>query len=311
MMELDDLVFVKKYQPKHVKDVIGDFTASILKYLDKPMAMPSFLFSSLIPGTGKTTLARAIINDLKCDKLILNSSKDRKIETVRETIGRFVMSESISQGTKKCVFLDEFDGMTKDAQNALRNMMEVYNDNCFFILTCNHVNKVEEAIKSRCMYIDFTKPSRPHIVKYLTKICQSEGISHDTKGINKLISIHYPSIRNMVKTLQEYSMSKKSITENTVSAYDEKYEVLYDAVKSCRIGEVRKKIIQGEVIPQEVNLWLFDRVFEDALAKKLKASAVGIAFKILAQNERDFRNGCNDKMIFITSMFDLAQVLKP
>ncbi len=123
-MNPENHIWTEKYRPKKVSEIVGDFKEKITQYLQDPKAIPNFLFYSKSPGTGKTTLAKCVINELGCDSLIINSSDDRKIETIREKVKEFAMAQTSKQGLKRCVFLDEFDGMTGIAQNALRNIME-------------------------------------------------------------------------------------------------------------------------------------------------------------------------------------------
>ena len=164
-------IWTEKYRPKKVSDMVGNFKDKILKYLEHPESLPHFLLHSKTPGTGKTTLAKAIINELRCDHIILNSSDDRKIDVIRDKVKEFAMTQSSVPGLRKCVFMDEFDGMLKASQEALRNLMETYASNVFFILTCNNINKVHDAIQSRCKSISFSYPSDDEVVLYLEDIC--------------------------------------------------------------------------------------------------------------------------------------------
>ena len=310
MTELDTLVFVKKYQPKSVKDVIGEFVPKVLKYMEKPLAMPNFLFESNSPGTGKTTLARAIINDLGCDKLILNSSKDRTLSVVREQISNFVSSESMTKGVKRCVFLDEFDGMPAQTQDSLRNVMETYDKNCFFILTCNSINKVIDPIRSRCIEISFKLPAKIEIAKYLKNICETENIKFDAEGIKKLIEVCYPSIRDMVKTLQDHAILEKPLTNESVVERDELFNDTWTTIKDKKLGTVRERIMKKIIYPEEFNTWLFVKAFEEALTNKtISASSLGSLLNIFAQNERDFKIGCNPNIVFLASMFKVMNAL--
>jgi replication factor C small subunit len=111
MIDANNLMFTEKYRPKKVSDLVGDFKDKILKYLQNPDAMPHFLFYSKTPGTGKSSLMRAIVNELSCDYLLLNSSDDRKIEVVRDKVKQFSMTKSSRIGKRRAVLLDEFDGM--------------------------------------------------------------------------------------------------------------------------------------------------------------------------------------------------------
>jgi len=172
--------------------MVGDFKSKILKYLHNPQNIPHFLLYSKMPGTGKTTLAKAIIKELGCDYIIINSSDDRKIETIREKVKTFARAKTSKEGLRKCIFLDEVDGMLKIPQEALRNTMETYAGNAFFIMTCNNVNKIIEPLKSRCVQIPFAYPDKTEIYKYLEMICEKEELPYTEDGIKILIDLNYP-----------------------------------------------------------------------------------------------------------------------
>ena len=113
MLNPNNYMWTERYRPKKVSELVGDFRDKIMKYLENQQALPHFLLYSKVPGTGKTSLAKAIINELGCDALILNSSDDRKIDAIRDKVKEFSMTQSTIKGQRRCVFLDEFDGMLK------------------------------------------------------------------------------------------------------------------------------------------------------------------------------------------------------
>ena len=155
MTPLHRQIWTEAYRPQVFNDVIIDKKSLIENYLKEPNTIPSFLFSSAKPGTGKTTTAKIIAKTLKCDILSLNSSDERGIDTVRDKIKAFAESMSSLEGMKRCVFMDEADRSTSTAQDALKNIIETYSDNCFFIFTCNDISKITEPIRSRCVLINF------------------------------------------------------------------------------------------------------------------------------------------------------------
>ena len=132
---VQNAIYTEKYRPSSFDELIGDHKDIIQKYLDKPMEMPSFIFYSNSPGTGKTSMAKVIVKALKCDSEVINSSDERGIDVIREKVSLFARSMSSNDKTKKCVFMDEADGMLKAAQDSLRNLMETYASNCFFIFS--------------------------------------------------------------------------------------------------------------------------------------------------------------------------------
>ena len=140
-------VWTEKYRPKEWDGLICDFKEKFIRLLKEPKQMQHILLFSQKPGTGKTTIAKIIINQLKADNLQLNASDERKMEVIREKIKTFVKSMSSNPGVPRIVFLDECDGMLKASQEALRSLMEEYTDNAKFILTCNNIDKIIEPIQ--------------------------------------------------------------------------------------------------------------------------------------------------------------------
>lgn len=293
-----DSMWTEKYRPKKVADIVGDFKDKIIKYLDNPQSMPHFLFYSKTPGTGKTTLAKAIINDLDCDALILNSSDDRKIEVVRDKVKEFSMTKSSRGNKRRCVFLDEFDGMLKASQDALRNIMETYSSNVFFILTCNNINKVIEPLKSRCVMVPFAYPAKQEIADYLKKICKSEGMSYTEKGIEQLIELNYPSIRNCVLGLQDLFTEQKPVTEDTVKPVNEIFEELWKCYKDKNWKFIKEAVMQTTVDPRELNTFFWQKGLDEENIKLIQ---------ITCRNEKDISWGADSKVVFITSLIELVK----
>lgn len=198
-------LFVEKYRPIEFSDVIG-LDENISKLIDD---IPHLLFLGL-PGTGKTTTAKIIIEKLNCDSLILNASSERGINVVREKIKSFAMTRSLNDKIK-IIFLDEFDMMTNDAQTSLRNLMEEYHKNCRFIMTGNYSNKIIDPIKSRCMVFEFKLPPIEEILKRLKHICQVENININDDNLMFLIRKTYPDIRSAINKIQRYSKLDKEV----------------------------------------------------------------------------------------------------
>lgn len=293
-------IWTERYRPIKVSEMVGDFRDKILKYLEDPNAIPHFLFHSNAPGTGKTTLAKAIINELDCDALILNSSDDRKIEVVRDKVKQFAITRSSKQGKRRCVFLDEFDGMLKASQDALRNLMETYSSNCFFILTCNNLNKVIEPLKSRCKIIKFAYPNKEEITAYLKMICVNEDMICTDDGITKLIELNYPSIRNCVITLQDLKVEQKDVTAENVKPHDEVYEILWKKLKAKDWFFIKEAVMQTTVNPRELNTYFWK--------KALTSQPINLKIiQITCRNEKDIAWGADEKIIIITSLIEMCK----
>jgi DNA polymerase III delta prime subunit len=309
MDRIENSVFVRKYQPTSLNDVIGSFVPRIQEYIKDPMAMPNFLFASRTPGSGKTTLGKVIIKELGCESLILNSSKDRSIDTVRNTIGEFIKYKSRITDRKKCVFLDECDGLTKDAQNSLRAMMETYMDNVFFILTCNYITKVTEPIRSRCIEIDFMHQDKKQIYCHLHKICEAEQIQYSPEGLKQVILGHYPSIRDMVLYLQDVKVAGGGLSEDAILKKETEYDFLWNIIVTRDILTARRLVMDGTIDVIRANQWIFDKLFELGKRSVLTADQVKQMCFILADNERDFAVGCDIKIIFIASIYKMTDIV--
>lgn len=299
-MEPINKIWTEKYRPKKVSKIVGDFKDKILKYLDKPDEIPHFLLYSKKPGTGKTTLAKAIINELGCDALILNSSDDRKIESVREKVKGFAMTKSSKQNQRRCVFLDEADGMLKASQDALRNIMETYASNVFFILTCNNINKIIEPLQSRCVPITFAYPSKEDIEKYLIDICTKEEMKYTVEGIKEVIEKNYPSIRNCVLVLQDLNTQELEVTPENVKPVNEIFDTMWKHFKDKNWVEIKKVVLQSTVDPRELNTFFWNKALEDEPVN-LKT------IQICCRNEKDIAWGADSKIIFATSIIEMCK----
>lgn len=302
---LRSISWVEKYRPVTVSDVVGGVGEKIKPYLKDLNSIPNFLFISKTPGTGKTSVSKAIINDLGVDSLLLNASDDRTLEVIRDKIKYFCQSTS-TNGRRKCVFLDEFDGMLKASQEALRNLMETYSNNTFFILTCNNETKVIDPIKSRCVSLLFNKPSKESIVERIKKICDNEELQYSDEGVDKLVSVHYPSIRNMINVLQSLNTEGLTVVPNNITNPDDEYEELFLMIRKGDYVGVRNRVIEDNVDVEYFNNWLFKRMLRGdvGLVKQVKI------IQTLAGNEKSFVMGADKQIIFVSSLISLIKELK-
>jgi len=261
-----NLPFIEKYRPQTFDEFIGVDKEQIKEMIKRKEDFTHLLFSSKTPGTGKTSLALLIIKELGADHLIINSSDDRKIEVIREKVKSFAKTLSSVPGVPKIIFLDEADGMLTTSQNALRNIMEKFINNCRFILTCNNEEKIIDPIKSRCQTINFKYPPKDQLIKRLKFIIENEKIECDDveKIINTLIKFHYPSIRDCLMALQFLSMSKKKITTEMIEEKNFKLETeVYELIKKGKYDEARRFWIEWGMNPEQLNKELFDFIEKD------------------------------------------------
>lgn len=198
-------LWTEKYRPSDVQNYI--FKDKALKqFTTKVIAEKSIphLLLSGVQGTGKTTLARLLLKQIGVDPsdiLTINASDENSIQTVRQTIKDFVTT--FPSGDFKVVVLEEADHFSFEGQGALRNLMETYESNARFIITCNYVHKIMPAIKSRTQHFQFKTADKDDIAEYIIKILANEDIAFTLDQVDKFIAIGYPDIRKIVNMVQQ------------------------------------------------------------------------------------------------------------
>lgn len=299
--DLDNQLWVEKYRPQSFQDLILEDKSKILGLTKFPESMPSFIFHSTKPGTGKTSSAKLIIKHLGCDFLKLNSSDDRGIDTVRSKISEFARSVSSTENIKRCVFLDEADGLTKVAQDSLRNLMEEYSSTTFFVMTANDLSKIIEPIQSRCTLINFEKPNKPDIIERINFICEQEQIAVTDAEVQDLVNHHYPDIRSMVKTLQNAKIENKPITIDK-----KEYDEFLKAVRGGNIDYIYNRTYSSDFDIYAFNRWMFSYCFNN-LSNHPSIADVALC---LAEVEKGYTIGCNAPIIFLANMVKISRLLK-
>jgi replication factor C small subunit len=296
-------LFVEKYRPQTFEDYIGNDTtviAGLRKVVrENPFSLPNLIFESSA-GTGKTTLAKIIINELGADKLYLNASDERGIDTVREKVKAFASTVSFKSDVPKIVHLDEADGLTADAQNILRNIMEEYSSRCRFILTCNTISKIIEPLRSRCKVISFGKPARNE--SYTLKLLSEEDMTIDDVSLNEIIDVNYPDIRSMVKALDIYKNLGELDTKKNINVADE----LYTLIQGRKITEARKLWNSNTVDYRNIVFQIYLKVWNDTT---LSASDKITVIEIIAETDYRMVYGANAEITFANMAFKLMKIL--
>ena len=193
-------LWVEKYRPQTLEEYVGNevIKNKISDYLNQGSIQNLLLHG--VAGTGKTTLAKLIANNLNCDLLYINASDERGIDTIREKIIPF--ASSMGFGNVKIVILDEADYITPQAQATLRNTMESFSGNTRFILSCNYLERIISPLQSRCQTLEIKPPSKQDVAYRCVDICKEEKVDIDNIALKTIINAHYPDIRKIINTIQ-------------------------------------------------------------------------------------------------------------
>jgi DNA polymerase III delta prime subunit len=222
---LKHTLWVEKYRPTQLDNYIGNdhLKSKVSVYLESGDIPHLLLFGRA--GTGKTTLAKLLVNNIDCDYLYINASDENSVDVVREKVKNF--ASTLGFKDMKVIILDECDYITPNAQAALRNLMETFSKNCRFILTCNYVERIIDPIQSRCQSFQIIPPDRKQVAQHLANILNNETIQYDIKDIATIVNGGYPDIRRVINGAQRQVVSGKlTIDENTITQNDYKLEVL-------------------------------------------------------------------------------------
>lgn len=236
-----DNILVEKWRPKTFDEVLGLPTEIKGLVNDR---MPHMLFYGT-PGTGKTSTAKIIIKTLGCDSITLNASDERGIDVIREKVKSFAMTQNMNSKFR-IVFLDECDALTKDAQNSLRNLMETFSANCRFLLSCNHINKVEPALQSRCSVYEFKMP-KGGVKERLKYIAEQENIILADGVLEKIVEVSKNDIRKCVNILQQLQGLNRHITIQDVKASSDIVEKVHQLLIKQDFLTARQILLDANV----------------------------------------------------------------
>jgi DNA polymerase III delta prime subunit len=281
---MEHLLWTEKYRPKSIDDCI------LPERLKKPFQeyvnqsnIPNLLLSGGA-GVGKTTVAKAMCEEIGCDVMVINGSDEgRLIDTFRTKIKNFASSMSLAGG-RKVVIIDEADYCNAESvQPALRNFIEEFAGNCSFIFTCNYKNKLIEPLHSRCAVIDFALKNGEKaqmasaFMKRIQSVLQSENVDYDDKVVAELIKKHFPDFRRVINELQRYSQLGKIDTGILSQISDVTINDIIKYIKEKDFGAIRKWVASNDIDATAFYRKLYDNLYE-----VLKPQSIPQAVLILA-----------------------------
>ena len=239
-------IWTEKYRPKNFSDIVGhEDIVKRAKAFVEAKNLPHLLFVGPA-GCGKTTLALVIAKQLFKEKwhenfLELNASDERGIDVIRQKVKAFARTKSLGDIPFKIILLDESDALTKDAQHALRRIMEMFTTTCRFILSCNVSSKIIDPIQSRCVIFRFKPLGKEHVIKIIDKIARQEGFKIEKEAIDFLFEKSNGDLRRIINLLQASAAITKNITKGTLQ------EILSE-VKPQEIREIIEIALKGNFI---------------------------------------------------------------
>jgi DNA polymerase III delta prime subunit len=268
-MMLDEFLWVEKYRPKTIDDcILPERLKETFNSFIAQGNIPNLLLTGG-PGIGKTTVARAMLEQLGCDYIVINGSLNGNIDTLRNDIQQFASTISFSGG-RKYVILDEADYLNANStQPALRNFMEEFSSNCGFILTCNFKNRIIEPLHSRCSVVEFkiNNEDKPQLAakffKRVLGILEKENVSYDKAVCADLVSKHMPDWRRVLNELQRYSSTGRIDSGILVNFSNESYNKLVGFLKTKNFKEMRLWVAeQNETDNSVIFRKLYDAAYE-------------------------------------------------
>jgi len=305
--KLDNFLWIEKYRPKKIKNII--MPKKTKRYFNKLVEsgeIPHLLLSSSSPGTGKTTTAKALCNDLDADYIYVNASMDGKVDVLRDTIKKFAVTKSLL-GKPKIVILDEIDSNNNvNFQKALRGFTEEFHNSCRFILTCNYINNIIEPLQSRCEIVDYNMTEsnivdevKPKIVNRVKGVLKAEEIEYEDGVIEKLVELNYPDIRSVLKSLDQFQKTYDVISNDifTVDSIDDEF---YDFILDNKLKEIREYVIQRNLNYDE----LYTNLYNNLIAR-LSPSHRGNAIVILNEGQKWSPQVANAEINFMATMYTL------
>ena len=282
-----DFLWVEKYRPKTIEECIlpDNIKETFRQFLNKG-EIPNLLLTGPA-GVGKTTVAKALCEQLGCDYILINGSDEgRFLDTVRGQAKNFASTMSLSASSNhKVIIIDEADNTTHDVQLLLRSNIEAFHKNCRFIFTCNYKNKIIEPLHSRCSVVEFSIKGREKaeiqvsFFERIVRILEGEGVDFDKKVLAQLINKHFPDWRRVLNELQRYSVGGTIDSAILVEFSDVKVDDLIKTLRAKDFPGVRNWVVSNLDNDPAVLL----RRLYDGLYQTLDGPSIAAAVLIIAK----------------------------
>lgn len=282
---LEEFLWVERYRPAKIADTIlpENLKSTFQQFVDQ-QNIPNLLLAGPA-GCGKTTVARAMLEELECDYIVINGSMNGNIDTLRNEIKNFASAVSLAGG-RKYVILDEADYLNANStQPALRNFMEEYSKNCGFILTCNFKNRIIEPLQSRCSVIDFkiSKKELPSLatqfMRRVVTILDGENIEYDKAVVAEVLKKHFPDWRRVLNELQRYSATGKIDSGILINLQEVSLKELMTMLKGRDFTNMRKWC--GENIDNDADV-IYRKIY-DQISKYVTPSTLPIVILLIGK----------------------------
>jgi len=307
MEKLEHSLWVEKYRPQSLDTYIGNehLKSKVKVYLESGDLPHLLLYGKA--GTGKTTLAKLLVNNIECDYMYINASDENSVDTVRNKVRGFASTMGFKD--YKIIILDECDYITPNAQAALRNLMETFSKHCRFILTCNFVERIIDPIQSRCQSFQVIPPSKKEVAMHLHDILSLENISRKTEDVVGLVNAGYPDIRRVINSCQRQVVDsmlivdKQALIENDYKI--KLLEILKNENKKDAFKAIRKLLADSKVTDFSDGFrLLYDTLDEWAVGHTAESILT------LAEGQRDDIVVVDKEINFMATIVKLLTIIK-
>ena len=297
-------LWVEKYRPMDLSTYVGNehLKDKVKVYLESEDVPHLLLYGKA--GTGKTTLAKIVVNNIDCDYMYINASDENKVDDVRNKIKTF--ASSVGFKSLKVIILDECDYLTPNAQAALRNLMETFSKHCRFILTCNYVERIIDPIQSRCQSYKVVPPSKKEVAQQMVNILKEENCTFELDDVALIVNAGYPDIRRVINSAQRQVVDGKlTIDTSSVIQNNYKLQLLEMLSNGSKLNDIRQLIADNSISDySELYRLLYDKL--DVYCKGNEAEC------ILNIAEAQFQdvNVVDKEINFMSTIIKLKRILK-